>query len=188
MALQVIPTTLTLHNYISMPSPSKAKGNSFERQTADFLTRLYGERFMRAPGSGAYIGGKNTHRKQLLHEGQIRSFKGDIIPGESFPRFNAECKSYQDFPFHQLFSGSVKILDSWIQQCLDVADPNDFNIIFMKFNRKGTYVAVQAQPNTSKLIFTRHFNYAAGLSGHWMIMDHDMFWELNADSVKAICQ
>jgi hypothetical protein len=106
-----------------MTSPSKIKGNSFERQTADFLTSLYGEKFIRVPGSGAYICGKNTQRKQFLHEGQIRNFKGDIVPGESFPKFNAECKSYKDFPFHQLFSGSVKILEAWIDQCMDVADP-----------------------------------------------------------------
>ena len=171
-----------------MPSASKTKGNTFERATAEFLTRLYGETFMRAPGSGAYIGGKNTHRKQFLHEGQIRTFKGDIIPGENFPRFNAECKSYQDFPFHQLFTGSSRILDGWIQQCVDVADPGDFNIIFMKFNRKGTFVAVQAQPTTSPLQFTRHFNYASGLNGHWMIMDHALFWELNSETVRRLCR
>ena len=171
-----------------MTSPSKAKGNSFERQTADFLTKLYGEKFIRAPGSGAYTGGKNTVRKQFLHEGQIRSFKGDIVPGQSFPMLNAECKSYQDFPFHQLFSGSVKILDSWIQQCADAADPGDFNIIFMKFNRKGTYIAVEAQPNNTDLVFTRHFNYTSGINGHWMIMQHDLFWELNSDTVKTLCK
>lgn len=171
-----------------MTSPSKAKGNSFERQTADFLTNLYGEKFIRAPGSGAYVGGKNTHRKQLLHEGQIRNFKGDIVPGQSFPKFNAECKSYKDFPFHQLFQGSCKILDGWIDQCMDVADEGDFNIIFMKFNRKGTYVAVQAQPNQTSLFFTRHFNYATGKHGHWFIMDYDLFWELNADAVAQLCK
>jgi hypothetical protein len=170
-----------------MPSPSKQKGNSFERQIADYLTALYGEKFIRAPGSGAYVGGKNSHRKEMLHEGQIRSFKGDIVPGESFARLNAECKSYKDFPFHQLFSGTVKILDSWIAQCMDVADDGDFNIIFMKFNRKGQYVAVHAQPNTGQLIFTRHFNYTSGLNGHWMIMELDLFFELNADQVKDLC-
>lgn len=170
-----------------MTSPSKAKGNSFERQIADFLTKLYGEKFIRAPGSGAYVGGKNSHRKQVLHEGQIRNFKGDIVPGESFPRLNAECKNYKDFPFHQLFSGSVKILESWIDQCMDVADEGDFNIIFMKFNRKGRYVAVQAQPNHSKLLFTRHFNYASAHHGHWFIMEHDLFWELNSDQVRNLC-
>jgi len=171
-----------------MPSPSKQKGNSFERSVADFLTELYSEKFIRAPGSGAYVGGKNTHRKQLLHEGQIRNFKGDIVPGESFPRLNAECKSYQDFPFHQLFSGSVKILESWINQCMDVADEGDFNILFMKFNRKGQYVAVQADPNSTDLFFTRHFNYASACYGHWFIMDHDLFWELNADTVRELCR
>ena len=171
-----------------MTSPSKAKGNSFERQTADFLTNLYGEKFIRAPGSGAYVGGKNTHRKQMLHEGQIRNFKGDIVPGQSFPKLNAECKSYKEFPFHQLFSGEVKLLESWIDQCMDVADEGDFNIIFMKFNRKGTYVAIQAQPNQTNLFFTRHFNYASKKHSHWFIMDHDLFFELNADTVKALCK
>lgn len=171
-----------------MPSPSKAKGNSFERVTADFLTNLYGEKFIRAPGSGAYVGGKNTHRKQLLHEGQIRNFKGDIVPGESFSKLNAECKSYKEFPFHQLFSGSVKMLDGWIEQCIDASDDGDFNIIFMKFNRKGMYVAVQVQPNQTELMFTRHFNYASKANGHWFIMDHDLFWELNADQVKLLCK
>ena len=171
-----------------MTSPSKAKGNSFARQTADFLTKLYGEKFIRVPGSGAYIGGKNTQRKQVLHEGQIRNFKGDIVPGESFSKFNAECKSYKDFPFHQLFSGSVKILDSWIDQCMDVADPGDFNILFMKFNRKGTYVAVQAPMSETKLLFVKQFNYGSKNYGHWILMDHEIFWELNADTVKELCK
>jgi len=169
-----------------MPSPSKAKGNSFERQTADFLTALYGEKFIRAPGSGAYVGGKNTHRKELLHEGQIRNFKGDIVPGQSFPKLNAECKSYKDFPFHQLFIGNVKILDTWIGQCMDVADPGDFNIIFMKFNRKGTYIAVQLQ-DMLDITLTRHIHYATSNHGNWAVMDHDTFWNLNAIAVKAAC-
>ena len=170
-----------------MPSPSKAKGNSFERQTADFLTELYGEKFIRAPGSGAYVGGKNTHRKQLLHDGQIRNFKSDIVPGESFPKLNAECKSYKDFPFHQLFSGNVKILESWIDQCMTAADPGDFNIILMKFNRKGTYVAVELVENNS-LQLVKHINYGSIKNGHWAIMDHDTFWELNSDIVRNLCR
>lgn len=171
-----------------MSSSSKNKGNTFERYIANFLTNVYGETFIRAPGSGAYVGGTNNRRKEFLHEGQIRSFKGDIVPGQSFSRLNAECKSYKDFPFHQLYQGSVKILDLWIQQCVDAGDDGDFNIIFMKFNRKGTYVAVQAQPNHTNLLFTRHFNYSSGLNGHWYIMDLELFFELNSDTVKTLCQ
>ena len=170
-----------------MTSPQKAKGNAWENTVARHLTELYGETFIRVPHSGAYIGGSNQKRKEVLHEGQIRSFKGDIIPGQSFPRFNCECKSYKDFPFHQLFQGTCKTLDTWIQQCMEVADEGDFNILFLKFNRKGTFVAVHAQPNTW-LMFTRHFNYTSGLNGHWIIMDYDLFWELNADTVKELCK
>ena len=90
---------------------SKAKGNSWERDVANHLSTLYGETFIRVPHSGAYIGGKNQFRKQFLHEGQIRSFKGDIVPGQSFSRLNIECKNYGEFPFHQLFTGDCKQLD-----------------------------------------------------------------------------
>ena len=85
-----------------MPSPQKAKGSGWERDTARFLSGLYGESFIRAPGSGAYVGGSNKARMEVLHEGQIRAFKGDIVPGQSFPKLNAECKFYKAFPFHRL--------------------------------------------------------------------------------------
>ena len=107
--------------YNDMPSPPKKKGSSFEREVANFLTEIYQESFIRAPGSGAYVGGKNQSRKEFLHEGQVRSFKGDIVPGQSFPRFNAECKSYSDFPFHLVLSGDCKVLNTWIEQMLAVA-------------------------------------------------------------------
>ena len=172
-----------------MTSPSKSKGNSFERQTAKFLTNLYGETFIRAPGSGAYVGGSNQHRKQYLHEGQIRSFKGDIVPGQSFSKMNTECKSYKDFLFHQLFQGSNKILDLWINQCMDVADAGDFNIIFMKFNRKGTFVAVELTDTTSKsLKLQNHICYQSEKHGPWAFMDHDKFFELNATTVQQLCK
>ena len=171
-----------------MPSPSKTKGNSFERQTADFLSSLYNEKFIRAPGSGAYVGGKNIFRKDSLHESQIRNFKSDIVPGESFPKLNAECKSYKDFPFHQLFTGPVKILESWIDQCMTAADSGDFNIILMKFNRKGTYVAVAITDTTAVLQLVKHIVYSSTQHGSWAIMDHDTFWNLNAETVKQLCQ
>ena len=95
---------------MSMPSPQKQKGSGFEREIAKYLTDKYGESFIRAPGSGAYVGGKNQARTQFLHEGQIRSFKGDIVPGETFSKLNVECKFYADFPFHLLLSGECKVI------------------------------------------------------------------------------
>ena len=85
-----------------MPSKSKTKGSSFEREVAKELSDLYNESFVRTPSSGAYIGGSNVARKEVLSEGQIQSFRGDIIPPDDWKYFNVECKSYADFPFHQL--------------------------------------------------------------------------------------
>jgi len=167
---------------MSMPSPSKNKGSGFEREIAKYLSEKYGESFIRAPGSGAYVGGKNQSRTQILHEGQIRSFKGDIVPGQSFPKMNVECKFYADFPFHLLLSSEHKILDSWLEQLLDVADPDDLNILFMKFNRKGRYVAVQCKLTW---ITDTFFFYGSEKFGDWYIMEFDTFFKHNTILVQT---
>ena len=164
-----------------MTSPQKAKGNSFEREVAQFLSKLYSESFIRAPGSGAYIGGKNQSRTEFLHEGQIRSFKGDIVPGESFTKFNAECKSYADFPFHQVLAGSCKQLDGWLDQLMAVADKDDLNILFVKINRKGKFVAVQ----TKYTWVTDQFMYYTSKNHNdWIVVDFDHFFQNNKDLLK----
>jgi len=165
-----------------MPSPQKQKGSSFEREVATYLTKTYNESFIRAPGSGAYVGDKNQSRKEFLHEGQIRSFKGDIVPGLSFPKFNAECKSYADFPFHLVLSGECKQLESWLNQLMDVAEVDDMNILFMKFNRKGKFVAVQ----TKLTWVTDYFMlYTSKKHGDWVLIEFDNFFRLNKDLLKA---
>jgi hypothetical protein len=165
-----------------MPSPQKQKGSSFEREVANYLSELYSESFIRAPGSGAYIGGKNQNRTQILHEGQIRSFKGDIVPGQSFPKFNAECKSYADFPFHLVLAGNCKVLDGWLDQMMEVSEPDDLNILFMKFNRKGKFVVVQ-----SKLtwITDQFLYYTSSKHGDWVIIEFDHFFKLNTNLLKS---
>jgi len=169
-----------------MPSPSKNKGNSWEREVAADLTKLYNEHFMRAPGSGSYVGGSNSHRKQFLHEGQIRSFKGDIIPGQSFPKMNAECKNYGSFQFHQLFNGEVKQLETWLEQLMTAADDGDFNILICKITRTLKFVAVQ---DLSDLVFQNipYMVYKSKNHGSWFICEYNKFWEHNANQVKTYC-
>lgn len=171
-----------------MSSKSKNKGKAFEREICNFLSALYGENFERVPYSGAFIGGSNSYRKTTLTENQKKSFKGDIIPPDDWKFLNAEAKNYADFPFHQLFSGSVKLLDSWIEQCLDPADPEDFNIIFMKFNRKGTYIAAEMKKIDTAFNYDNHFIYQGPNNTSWLIMEHTRFWQLNAERVKKICK
>ena len=166
----------------SMTSPQKAKGSGFEREVAKHLSELYGESFIRAPGSGAYVGGKNQSRTEFLHEGQIRSFKGDIVPGQSFSKMNVECKFYADFPFHLVLTGDCKVLDGWIGQLMDVADPGDVNILFMKFNRKGRYVAVESKRTWVSDNFTY---YTSKKYEDWMIFEFDSFFRLNHTLLKT---
>jgi hypothetical protein len=168
-----------------VPSPQKNKGSSWERKAAQELSKLYGETFIRAPGSGAYVGGTNNSRKAFLHEGQVRSFKGDIVPGESFPRFNAECKSYKEFPFHQLLSNKCTVLDTWISQLLDAADAGDFNILIMKFNRKGQYICIESKHNP---IAPSYVEYNSALHGSWRFIEYHTFWQYNANLVKTLCK
>jgi Holliday junction resolvase len=165
-----------------MTSPQKAKGSGFEREIAKYLSEKYSESFIRAPGSGAYVGGKNQVRKEVLHEGQIRSFKGDVVPGQSFKRMNIECKFYADFPFHLLLTGDCKVIDAWIDQLMDVADEYDVNLLFMKFNRKGRYVCVQ-----SKLTWVsdNFVYYTSKKHGDWTIFEFDSFFALNTELLKT---
>ena len=165
-----------------MTSPQKAKGSSFEREVAKFLSETYNESFIRAPGSGAYVGGKNQARKQFLHEGQVRSFKGDIVPGHSFTKFNAEAKSYADFPFHLMLTGNCRVFDTWIEQLMAVADEGDCNILFMKFNRKGRYVAVQTKYTwvTDQFLY-----YTSPNLGDWILIEFNHFFNFNKDLLKT---
>ena len=175
------------YKYKQMPSPQKTKGSSWEREIADFLTKTYGEKFMRSPGSGAYVGGTNIFRKQQMQESTIRVFKGDIIPGESFPRLNVECKSYKDFAFHQLLQGNtVKQLEDWIDQCMTAADINDLSIMFMKFSRKGSYIATPARPLF--LSPPTSIQYQSKNHGVWIFAELNSFFDLNQQYIKIFSQ
>lgn len=166
-----------------MPSPSKNKGSGFEREVAKFLTEQYGEQFIRSPGSGAYTGGTNSHRKKTLHESQIRNFKGDIVPGVSFPLLNCECKFYGDFGFHQLFDVSTQ-LEGWLKQLMEAADESDLNILFMKINRKGRFVAVQVGHPWD--VECNVLRYRSPTYGDWMIYSFENFFRLNKNTLKTL--
>ena len=171
-----------------MPSKGKTKGNGWEREVATFLSDLYGESFVRVPNSGAFIGGKNVHRKTNLSEEQIRGFKGDIIPGPSFPDLNIEGKFYADFPFHQVVQGSCKQLNLWIEQLMTSADEKDFNLLAMKFNRKGAYVAYESKniPAINTGGNSLRYHDTSTNRGPWIIQEFQSFWQLNKDVIKDL--
>ncbi len=153
-----------------MTSKSKTKGNRWELELSKFLTKEYDQPFIRVVTSGSFIGGKNVYRKAQLQEAQIMSKKGDIHPPDNWTYFNCEAKSYADFRFHQLFTGNNALLDGWIEQVYEVAEEKDFNIIFMKFNNKGKWVAYEKKHK--RIIVER------GLEYHdWIFCSWDDFWK-----------
>ena len=122
---------------------SKNKGNSWERETANYLSELYDKSFVRVPNSGAFIGKSNNLRKEKLTEQQIRTYKGDIYPPEDFPNAVLECKFYANIPFHSIVAGeSVAKLDEWIEQVKYDCDENDSWMVIFKINYKGKFVVV----------------------------------------------
>ena len=161
-----------------MPSKSKSKGNAWELDVSKFLSETYNESFIRIPSSGAFVGGKNNFRKTSLGNAQIQSKKGDIHPPESWKHWNIECKSYADFPFHQLWYADVKILDAWIQQQKDVEDEGDLNLILIKISRKDKWVVY---PQDLGFVVDRSLLYKG-----WYFASWDDFWkkQVNVDLVK----
>ena len=124
-----------------MTSKSKAKGSSWERDVCQTLSELYDDNFMRVPNSGAYTGGMNAHRKDVLTTEQIKLSRGDIVPPVLFCNFVAECKNYAEFPFHQLVKKNrIALLDTWIEQVELDSEDKDLWLLFIKITRKGTYL------------------------------------------------
>jgi hypothetical protein len=168
-------------------SKSKSKGSGFERELGKFLGETFNGSFVRSNNSGAFIGGKNAHRKASLSAGQIISNKGDLVPPDDMPKFVIEAKFYADFRFHQLLQpGPVPQLDEWIQQCLDVVDPHDFWIVCFKINLRGSYVVVP-EKFWPQLTFNNHSDYTS-VHGKFRVTDLKDFFSLNKDAVKLLSQ
>jgi len=170
---------------------SKNKGKTFEREIANFLSETYDASFTRVPHSGAFVGGKNVVRKEQLDEEQIRAFKSDIIPPTGWAKLNIECKNYADFPFHALLRvNDIPLLDTWISQTLEAADEGDFNLIIMKFNRKGRFVMFEKDASASRIGFRQHLNPGLQHAHYkgWLIVDFDEFWVANKDLVRELSQ
>jgi hypothetical protein len=124
-------------------SKSKSKGNGYELKVSKFLSELFGLSFCRIPNSGAFVGGKNAHRKESLTKNQILLMRGDILVPECFPNYILECKFYKEFSFHQLFDPeyNIVLLDRWITEVeYDSQGKDDKWMLFIKINRKGEYV------------------------------------------------
>jgi hypothetical protein len=162
-----------------MGKMSKTKGKGFETEVAKFLSETYGDNFMRVPFSGALIGGTNAKRKSIMTEGQIRTFKGDIIPPDDWSSFHCETKFYKEFSFTSVFSNEYALLNEWIREVRDAEEPDDLNLIIMKFNYKGRWVLYEQK---HPFVVTNKLDYK-----EWYLCSWENFWtEENTDTVQYL--
>lgn len=131
---------------------SKGKGNGFEGTVAKKLTEgLKPLNFIRTPGSGARVGGKNFQTiGKLFGEEALKIFVGDVVPvnekalGVKFLH-SIECKFYakQD-PFTSLAAGTATLF-KWFQEAVDDAAKVDRDpMLIFKWNHTPIFVAVDA--------------------------------------------
>jgi Holliday junction resolvase len=160
---------------------SKDKGKGYEREVAKFLSESFRESFIRAPHSGAYIGGSNAHRKTSMSQNQISNLKSDIVAPDGWDKLALECKFYKDFSFDGVFTQDNKLLDAWITQVNAAADPGDLKIILMKFNRKGQWVCWH-----DSAIFDCQYKIRYK---DWWFCSWEFFWsEINKEQFKYYCE
>lgn len=168
-----------------MTGKAKSKGNSAERELSKFLAGVFSGSFIRVPNSGAYIGGKNAGRKDVLSDGQTRTMKGDIIPPDFMPKLVLESKFYADFQFHSLITeGKVPQLDKWIEQTIECVEPNDLWFVAFKINRKGWYACF---PNELAPNYTlgNHAVYCDG-TNKFVVTELTNFFTTNKDKVLEL--
>jgi len=98
-------------------STSKCIGNTFERRVGALFSTALGGTWVRVPNSGAYVGGKNCHRRQNLDEDRLTLFSADLIPPKGWENVIVECKKRAKIEFRQFadINGS-KLLNEWIDQ------------------------------------------------------------------------
>jgi hypothetical protein len=166
-----------------MSNSSKSKGNAGERKIADFLSKLYEAKFIRVPNSGAFIGGGNTFRKMNMDEGQIATFKADLIPPSNMRKLVIESKFYGAFPFENLLKNKpLPLLDGWIEQAITSSDNGDFWIVVFKINHKGSFMVFDRK-HLADFDILNHSYYNS-----YVITEFESFFNMNKDAVFRLVQ
>lgn len=129
---------------------SKGKGSGFEGTVAKLLTKeLQPLNFIRTPGSGARVGGKNFATiGQMFGEDALKIFVGDVVPVNERQtntkfRFSVETKFYATPDnFTALASGKANLF-KWFEEAVDDASKVDkVPMLIFKWNHTPIFVAV----------------------------------------------
>lgn len=134
------------------PGGGKAKGNGFESTIAKKLSTSLPVNFIRSPGSGARVGGKNMATiGMMMGDDALKLFNADVVPvnekaaGYKF-HYSIECKSYATADnFTSLVSGTANIFKWFEESVVDAAKIGKEPILIFKWNRTPIFVAVLAR-------------------------------------------
>lgn len=139
------------------PGGGKKKGNGFEGVVSKTLTeKLQPLNFLRTPGSGARVGGKNFATiGAMFGEEALKIFVGDVVPvnekqvGITF-HHSVECKFYktQDH-ITSLANGTSKVY-AWMKEAEEDAKKiNKHPMIIFKWNNTPIYVGTKIKGTES---------------------------------------
>jgi hypothetical protein len=131
------------------PGGGKSKGNNFEGLIAKKLSAALPLNFIRSPGSGARVGGKNYEKIGMMFgEDALKLFVADVVPvneKQEGLRFNysIECKSYatQD-NFTSLVSGNANIFKWFEESEVDAKKIGKAPMLIFKWNHTSIFVIV----------------------------------------------
>ncbi len=131
---------------------SKSKGNGFEGTVAKKLSAALAPlNFIRTPGSGARVGGKNFETiGKMFGEDALKIFVGDVVPVNERQEklkflHSVETKFYKTpDSFTALASGTANVL-KWFGEAIDDASKISKNpMLIFKWNHTPVYVAVDS--------------------------------------------
>lgn len=138
------------------PGGGKAKGNGFEGQIAKKLSKALAPlSFIRSPGSGARLGGKNFAKFGSMFGAEAAAiFTGDVVPtnekeaGLKF-KYSVECKSYatsDNFP--AIVNGTANFFKWFEESVVDAEKIGKEPILIVKWNRTATFVGINSGSNS----------------------------------------
>lgn len=169
-------------------SMQKNKGSGWERDVAKILTETFGYHFNRnIAGSGAFVGGKNAFRKNILTEEQLQFCMGDIAVPSEMKKMVVECKFYKEFPFHHfLINKPIPMLDGWIEQQMDIINEDSFWFIVFKINRAGSYIVIPEKLINIDNSLGNHSIYYYN-NERFIVTDFEPFIKLYKDQIAEKC-
>jgi hypothetical protein len=135
------------------PGGGKSKGNGYESQIAKKLSvALAPLNFMRSPGSGARLGGKNFEKfGEMFGEDAMKLFVADVVPinerkeGLIF-HHSIECKSYKTPDgFTALAAGTANIFAWFEESVVDAAKTGKNPLLIVKWNNTPSFVIADSQ-------------------------------------------